>query len=953
MISSVDRRSEYVENRAGANVRLNNFLTPYTLDDKSSILNAPCGYSNGVYASLRPSDALGPELVTNGDFATDSDFILSNATISNNQLTVSNGSNFLRQNNVVEIGKKYRIIVNIASQSTFLRLRVRFVEGGFENEFIPTVGENTIIATADGTEFRLEADGLQYSGVINSVSVKEDTSADFSFTRGSAATRVTKDGLVKNVQILSDELVQNGDFSQIGSEEVTNGDFSQIGSELVTNGNFATDSDWTKGTGWTIEDGVAKATSAPFSASIYQSISTQINKTYKVQIEIKNYISGTLRAINRGGYVDLPQSNGTHTIYLQTQSSSDNNLYLESRGNLTASIDNVSVKEVGQDWEFGGESELTSEGVRVYSSDGSFSSITQQSVLTSGKQYKITFDVVSTNGSNLANPSGTFIYDTSTVGSKVFYYNANATFFQLKRASGVTDVTITNISVKEVGQNWDFVGDTTVVNNGVKFDNTSVYSEIRQNNIMTPNSKIRLTITVEDYVGGRIAFPQFGVADGNGDPNFNITANGTYVFEDIFYSTHLTIKRGVNGTDLVVSNISVIEITEDTDLPRIDYTNGTGSLLLEPQSTNLIRYSEDFSQPVWRKRTSDSTQVPVITSNYAISPDGTQNATRVVITPPSSDSDYAVVDNFTSVTKNVGDKFTCSIYVKANGSLQIGKKINLYQFENGYSTVLTHSLTDNWVRLELTNTMGLATGNMETLTIGKARSFVGGSLLSDMATDFLIAFAQFEKQSYATSYIPNLNGEVNGVTRNADVCNNAGSSDLINSTEGVLYAEVKALDDDTNYKAISVSDGSLSNRVQFSLRSNTIAAFVSVGGSSQYSHTETVTNILDYHKIALVYKQNDYKLFINGTLVDSSAVGNTFPQNTLTELSFTDGVSSYFYGNVRSIAVFKEALTDEELAKITSTTQQEVFYEMRDKMLQIDADYYEFGDYTTRLKKLF
>ena len=69
MISSVDRRSEYVENRAGANVRLNNFLTPYTLDDKSSILNAPCGYSNGVYASLRPSDAFGPELLTNGDFS--------------------------------------------------------------------------------------------------------------------------------------------------------------------------------------------------------------------------------------------------------------------------------------------------------------------------------------------------------------------------------------------------------------------------------------------------------------------------------------------------------------------------------------------------------------------------------------------------------------------------------------------------------------------------------------------------------------------------------------------------------------------------------------------------------------------------------------------------------------------------------------------------------------------
>ena len=74
MISSVDRRSEYVENRAGANVTLNNFLTPYTLDNKSSILNAPCGYSNGMYASLRPVQTIGPELITNGDFATDSNW---------------------------------------------------------------------------------------------------------------------------------------------------------------------------------------------------------------------------------------------------------------------------------------------------------------------------------------------------------------------------------------------------------------------------------------------------------------------------------------------------------------------------------------------------------------------------------------------------------------------------------------------------------------------------------------------------------------------------------------------------------------------------------------------------------------------------------------------------------------------------------------------------------------
>ena len=64
---------------------------------------------------------------------------------------------------------------------------------------------------------------------------------------------------MKNVQILSSNLVQNGDFSEEGSEEVSNGSFSQEGVELVTNGSFDTDTNWVKGTGWTISGGTANA----------------------------------------------------------------------------------------------------------------------------------------------------------------------------------------------------------------------------------------------------------------------------------------------------------------------------------------------------------------------------------------------------------------------------------------------------------------------------------------------------------------------------------------------------------------------------------------------------------------------------------------------------------------------------------------------------------------------
>ena len=48
--------------------------------------------------------------------------------------------------------------------------------------------------------------------------------------------------------------------------------------------------------------------------------------------------------------------------------------------------------------------------------------------------------------------------------------------------------------------------------------------------------------------------------------------------------------------------------------------NTKPSLLLEPQSTNLVTYSQDYTQSVWTKENI------TVTSNAVISPDGTKNA---------------------------------------------------------------------------------------------------------------------------------------------------------------------------------------------------------------------------------------------------------------------------------------------------------------------------------------
>ena len=75
-----------------------------------------------------------------------------------------------------------------------------------------------------------------------------DGSGDFDFSRNSGATRVNAQGLVEDVQILSSNLVQNGDFSEEGVQEDSTGSFSQEGSVLITNGDFANGTNnWVQG----------------------------------------------------------------------------------------------------------------------------------------------------------------------------------------------------------------------------------------------------------------------------------------------------------------------------------------------------------------------------------------------------------------------------------------------------------------------------------------------------------------------------------------------------------------------------------------------------------------------------------------------------------------------------------------------------------------------------------
>jgi hypothetical protein len=117
-----------------------------------------------------------------------------------------------------------------------------------------------------------------------------------------------------------------------------------IGDELVTNGTFDTDSDWTKGTGWTIS-GVATATSA--TSGLYQALSLVAGNTYRVTYTVSGFSAGSVRPRFIGGTVASGApvaANGTHTDYLVATSGT---LGLDITGSIfTGTIDNISVTEI-------------------------------------------------------------------------------------------------------------------------------------------------------------------------------------------------------------------------------------------------------------------------------------------------------------------------------------------------------------------------------------------------------------------------------------------------------------------------------------------------------------------------------------------------------------------------------------------------------------------------------
>ena len=308
--------------------------------------------------------------------------------------------------------------------------------------------------------------------------------------------------------------------------------------------------------------------------------------------------------------------------------------------------------------------------------------------------------------------------------------------------------------------------------------------------------------------------------------------------------------------------------------PRVDYKDDSkGALLLEPQMTNYVTQSNDFSG--WFK-----SGAITVTSNYGVSPTGENNSTLL---------SFSGANN--RLYLNTGAAYnndSVSIYVKGNNgeTISFDKSASI-----GGAKLFT--LTGGWDRLESSyNSLSSSRVNIVISTNGGAT-----------ATNIEVFGIKNEQGSYATSYIPTQGGVV---TRLADSCLQGGFQDknIFGSTQGSVVLEFKW---DIGAYVFDLSDA-LGIRLRifdggsdWKIRDYAGASWVNTG----FAKSNNVKT-----KIAFKWNGTEFTTFQDGvksSSTDSFASSMSIKSITTNKLNNTSNMQFY-----------NTALTDQELIALTT-----------------------------------
>ena len=402
-----------------------------------------------------------------------------------------------------------------------------------------------------------------------------------------------------------------------------------------------------------------------------------------------------------------------------------------------------------------------------------------------------------------------------------------------------------------------------------------------------------------------------------------------FVAEDT--TMRFTVSRNTTATRV---NSSGLIASVASGVPRIDwFGQSCPALLVEASGQNLVFQSQNITSGTvtsgsqWFDSASLQGTSTSVQNNVSgiIAPDGTQSAslvsmTRLNVTGSTGSSTYvSQIQNLA-----VSGTYTSTIYIRAKDSNQVGKQINVWQW-NGSAIInmILVTLTNDWQRVETTKVSTLPSGNRELLGFG-FRQNQG----NDLSAEFYVWGAQGELGSVATTYIPTTTG---AVSRAADVISASGAlvSGLIGQTEGTIYAEVdvRSFASTTSRAVFYISDGSMQNYIRleyqfFSPRYVLVVSLVQAGVTIYEKIATTGTDVVNGTiKIAFGYSSGNNEVFQNGAILSGSVTGvGTYASLTgLSKLNLgSRGTDlNQFNDRIRAAALYTTRLSNDQLAELT------------------------------------
>jgi len=396
-------------------------------------------------------------------------------------------------------------------------------------------------------------------------------------------------------------------------------------------------------------------------------------------------------------------------------------------------------------------------------------------------------------------------------------------------------------------------------------------------------------------------------------PSFSLTATErvlprlTINFTTATLDSRIVLTR--TGATATRTNSSGYVEMVAADTARFDFnpvTLACQGLLIEESRTNLILYSQDFSNINWTKSNTS------VTAASQTSPDGTNNGFLFA-------GDGVTANHFLRQFEVLNQTKTASIYAKKGtlNFLQIGFDGYLgyanFNLDTGVVSTTASGATatidaagNGWYRCSCTaNTTAATTTRFSLVSAGNSGRFQSWATSGDI----YIWGAQIEAGAFSTSYIPTV---LSQVTRSADVATMTGTnfSDWWNATEGAAVIQTIPRAASGTRPAIQFDDNTANEIIALRGSVADPQLYVVDAGAAQATLDAGTITANTAYKLGGAWKASSFATSINGGATVAQASG-TFP--TVTQARLGGDGTNYLNGLLQNLRYWPQRIIDTEV----------------------------------------